>query len=251
MAEGYNGAFTGAQIDEAIGKIRNKNLPADGVLFSDGESFQEKYDRGQLTGPQGIPGEIGPQGAPGEQGPQGERGPQGEQGPKGEQGPRGETGPQGEVGPQGEAGPQGIPGEPGPQGEQGTQGPAGQDGKSAYQGAVEKGYTGTEEEFHKALAGVGRMDSFAVAFDASDWTAGSGEYTLTYPLLSGNVTGAVVTCRVAALAGGMYRENVWAARETYATISGNGELVLHVAGSGGYAGTVSAVVWKSSGMEQK
>lgn len=197
MAEGYNGAFTGAQIDEAIGKIRNKNLPADGVLFSDGESFQEKYDRGQLTGPQGIPGE------------------------------------------------------PGPQGEQGTQGPAGQDGKSAYQGAVEKGYTGTEEEFHKALAAVGRMDSFAAAFDASDWTAGSGEYTLTYPWLSGNVTGAVVTCRVAALAGGMYRENVWAARETYATISGNGELVLHVAGSGGYAGTVSAVVWKSSGMEQK
>lgn len=233
MAEGYNGAFTGAQIDEAIGKIRNKNLPADGVLFSDGESFQEKYDRGQLTGPQGIPGEIGPQGAPGEQGPQGE------------QGPRGETGPQGE------AGPQGIPGEPGPQGEQGTQGPAGQDGKSAYQGAVEKGYTGTEEEFHEALAAVGRMDSFAAAFDASDWTAGSGEYTLTYPLLSGNVTGAVVTCRVAALAGGTYRENVWAARETYATISGNGELVLHVAGSGGYAGTVSAVVWKSSGMEQK
>lgn len=116
---------------------------------------------------------------------------------------------------------------------------------------MENGYTGTEEEFHKALADVGRMGAFAAAFDASDWTAGSGEYTLTYPLLSGAVTGAVVTCRVAALAGGVYRENVWAARETYATISDNGELVLHAAGSGGYDGTVSAVVWKSSGMEQK
>ena len=62
MAEGYNGAFTGAQIDEAIGSVRNKTLPADGVKFSDGESFQQKYDAGQLTGPQGAQGEQGPQG---------------------------------------------------------------------------------------------------------------------------------------------------------------------------------------------
>lgn len=62
MAEGYNGAFTGGQIDEAIGRIRGKNLSADGVKFSDGETFQEKYDSGQLTGPQG---ETGPQGSAG------------------------------------------------------------------------------------------------------------------------------------------------------------------------------------------
>lgn len=39
----------------------------------------------------------------------------------------------------------------------GPAGPAGQDGadgKSAYQAAVEKGYTGTEEEFNAALAGM-------------------------------------------------------------------------------------------------
>ena len=39
----------------------------------------------------------------------------------------------------------------------GPVGPAGQDGadgKSAYQAAVEKGYTGTEEEFNTALAGM-------------------------------------------------------------------------------------------------
>ena len=39
----------------------------------------------------------------------------------------------------------------------GPVGPAGHDGadgKSAYQAAVEKGYTGTEEEFNTALAGM-------------------------------------------------------------------------------------------------
>lgn len=66
--EGYNGAFTGAQIDEAIGQVRGKNLPADGVKFTDGETFQEKYDSGELTGPQG---ERGLQGIQGIQGPAG------------------------------------------------------------------------------------------------------------------------------------------------------------------------------------
>lgn len=219
MAEGYNGAFTGAQIDEAIGKIQNKNLPADGVTFSDGESFQDKYDSGQLTGPQGIQGAAGPQGAPGEQGPQGIPG---------------------------EPGPQGIQGEPGPQGEPGAQGPAGTDGKSAYQGAVEKGYSGTEEEFNTALAKMGQMHSFAASFVASKWTVGSGECTITYPFLSGAVTDAVVTCRASALVGGVYREDVWAARETYATISASGDLVLHCTGTSGYAGRVSVVAWRGA-----
>lgn len=61
--EGYNGAFTGAQIDEAIGQVRGKNLPADGVKFTDGETFQEKYDSGELTGPTGDTGPQGPAGA--------------------------------------------------------------------------------------------------------------------------------------------------------------------------------------------
>lgn len=63
--EGYNGAFTGTQIDEAIGQVRNKNLPADGVKFTDGETFQQKYDSGELTGPQG---KTGPQSIQGIQG---------------------------------------------------------------------------------------------------------------------------------------------------------------------------------------
>lgn len=57
--EGYNGAFTGQQIDEAIGLIRNKNYPADGVKFSDGETFQQKYNSGELKGPKGDSPELG------------------------------------------------------------------------------------------------------------------------------------------------------------------------------------------------
>lgn len=39
-------------------------------------------------------------------------------------------------------------------GRDGVDGAPGTNGKSAYQAAVEKGYTGTEEEFNTALAGM-------------------------------------------------------------------------------------------------
>lgn len=96
--EGYNGAFTGAQIDEAIGQVRGKNLPADGVKFTDGETFQEKYDSGELTGPRGAKGDKGDKGDTGDTGPAGA---DGAQGPQGEKGATGDTGPQGEQGPAG------------------------------------------------------------------------------------------------------------------------------------------------------
>ena len=85
-------------------------------------------------------------------GPQGETGPQGPQGPKGDtgpQGPKGDTGATGATGPQG---PKGDKGDTGPQGPAGADGATGADGKSAYQYAVEGGYTGTETEFAKKLA---------------------------------------------------------------------------------------------------
>ena len=65
-------------------------------------------------------------------------------------------GPQGE---KGETGAQGLPGEKGDTGETGAQGPQGNpgedgaDGKSAYELAVENGYTGTVEEWLASLAG--------------------------------------------------------------------------------------------------
>lgn len=146
--DGYNGAYTGAQIDEAIGQVRGKNLPADGVKFTDGETFQQKYDAGELTGPQGLAGpqgETGPAGQDGAQGPAGAdgedggyytpavdtsgnltwtasksgmpavsvqniRGPQGPAGADGAQGPKGDKGDTGATGPTGDTGPQGPAG---------------------------------------------------------------------------------------------------------------------------------------------
>ena len=75
------------------------------------------------------------------------------QGPAGPQGPQG---PQGEKGEPGETGPQGPPGEPG---QTGPQGPAGADGKSAYEYAVEAGYTGDEAALAAALANLGDIDA--------------------------------------------------------------------------------------------
>ena len=86
----------------------------------------------------------------------GETGPQGEQGP---QGPAGADGAQGPQGVPGVEGPQGIQGEicpVGPQGPQGEQGPSGQDGapgKSAYEIAVEDGFTGNIQEWLESLKG--------------------------------------------------------------------------------------------------
>ena len=74
---GYNGAWTGPQIDEAVRQVTNKDLPADGVKFSDGQTFQQKYDAGQLTGPAGRDGTDGQDGAPGKDGAEGPAGPAG------------------------------------------------------------------------------------------------------------------------------------------------------------------------------
>ena len=80
------------------------------IKFTDGQTFQQKYDAGQLTGPrgpQGLQGERGPQGPAGQdgaQGPAGQDGAQGPQGPKGDPGDPGPQGPSGDIGPQGPAG---------------------------------------------------------------------------------------------------------------------------------------------------
>ena len=75
-----------------------QDYTADDITFRDGETFQEKYDSGELKGDKGDRGEQGPQGI------------------------------QGEVGPQGPQGPQGIPGEPGKDGIDGVNGVDGKDG---------------------------------------------------------------------------------------------------------------------------
>lgn len=61
-------------------------------------------------------------------------------------------------GDKGETGPQGPAGADGAAGAQGPAGAAGADGKSAYQYALEAGYTGTEAELSAALAGLGDIN---------------------------------------------------------------------------------------------
>ena len=113
------------------------------ITFSDGETFQNKLDSGELKGDQGEQGpkgDQGDQGDQGEQGPKGDQGEQGEQGPKGDQGEQGPKGDQGEQGPegpkgdQGEQGPKGDQGEQGPKGDQGEQGPKGDQGEQGPEG---------------------------------------------------------------------------------------------------------------------
>ena len=84
-------------------------------------------------------------------GPQGPKGDTGDIGPAGPTGATGPAGPKGDTGDTGPQGPQGEPGPEGPTGAAGAQGPAGADGKSAYDYAVEGGYTGTEAEFAAKL----------------------------------------------------------------------------------------------------
>lgn len=85
---------------------------------------------------------------------QGPEGPQGPEGKQGVQGPKGDTGAQGPQGEQGIQGVQGAQGAIGPEGPRGPAGVKGADGKSAYQTAVEAGYSGTETAFNTALKEV-------------------------------------------------------------------------------------------------
>lgn len=115
---------------------------ADAVTFTDGETFQQKYDSGKLRGQTGATGAAGAKGATGTtftpsvsstgvlswtnngglnnptsvniKGPQGERGTTGPQGP---QGVKGDAGVQGPRGLQGATGPQGPKGDKGDTGE--------------------------------------------------------------------------------------------------------------------------------------
>lgn len=68
------------------------------IIFSDGETFQDKLNSGELKGEQGIQGPKGDQGEPGEPGKDGEQGPKGDQGIQGIQGEQGPKGDQGNPG---------------------------------------------------------------------------------------------------------------------------------------------------------
>lgn len=82
----YNGANMALQSDipttpDKIGAAAaDHEHNADEVRFDDGDTFQQKFDNGDLTGPQGP---QGPAGSPGATGPQGDQGPRGYSGSDG------------------------------------------------------------------------------------------------------------------------------------------------------------------------
>lgn len=122
----------------------------DGECYIYSETSNDWVSVGALQGP------IGPQGPQGEQGIQGPKGDTGAQGPQGEQGVQGIQGEQGATGPEGPQGPAGV---------------AGADGKSAYQTAVESGYSGTETAFNEALASINtyRVRKATVTLPTASW----------------------------------------------------------------------------------
>lgn len=107
---------------------------------------------------------------------QGPEGPQGPEGKQGVQGPKGDTGAQGPQGEQGIQGVQGAQGAIGPEGPRGPAGVKGTDGKSAYQTAVEAGYSGTETAFNTALKEVpGHIDNSDIHVTAEQKTTWNGK----------------------------------------------------------------------------
>lgn len=76
-----------AKLDGIQSNANNYTHPtthnADMILFSDGETFQAKLDKGSLKGPKGATGPQGPQGPKGDKGDTGLQGPQGPKGADG------------------------------------------------------------------------------------------------------------------------------------------------------------------------
>ncbi len=112
----------------------NVSLFAKHIPFEDGETFQQKYDSGELKGEKGDVGEQGIQGIQGEQGLKGDKGDIGLTGDKGEKGDKGDVGQQGEQGIQGVQGDKGDTGEQGVKGDKGDKGDAGENGADGKDG---------------------------------------------------------------------------------------------------------------------
>ncbi|NDV45517.1 hypothetical protein D0T49_00420 [Paludibacter sp. 221] len=80
-----------------------------------------------------------------------------------------------------------VKGEKGDTGSQGAKGDTGNDGKSAYQYAIDGGYTGTEEEFYQALSGI--INTTYATTEANNYLP----LTLENPILRVNVNGGTGT----------------------------------------------------------
>lgn len=89
------GYATEAFVTETINNneyVHPDTHPANMIIFTDGENFQNKLDAGTLKGEKGDKGEQGIQGIQGLQGEKGDTGAKGDKGDKGDKGEQGEAG---------------------------------------------------------------------------------------------------------------------------------------------------------------
>lgn len=161
----FDRALTPGEVAGDYLAISQESAPGALAVF-DGEQWRS-VGGGGGTGVPGLPGSTGPTG------PTGDTGPAGPTGPTGATGPTGPTGLQGDPSTvPGPTGPQGPPGAvadvvwtgaapPDPREEQvlwidteATTPSGGGSGKSAWESAVEGGYTGDENQFYADLAAV-------------------------------------------------------------------------------------------------
>lgn len=84
----------------------------------------------------------------------------------------------------------------------------------------------------------GSGSGYTHTFTAANWVKGTNEVTITIPAVTHGLTGTLVDCQAFSLISGNYRQNTWAAMETYATVSSNGDIVLHYPNNAGYNGAV-------------
>ena len=160
--KGDTGA-TGAQGDKGD-KGDKGDIGATGAQGDKGD----KGDTGATgaTGAQGDKGDKGDTGATGATGAQGDKGDKGDTGAtgatgaQGDKGDKGDTGATGAQGDKGDKGDTGATGATGAQGDKGDKGDTGATGKSAYEIAVDNGYTGTEQQWIEGQQGQGGSSPF-------------------------------------------------------------------------------------------
>ena len=158
------------------------------------------------------------------------RGDKGEKGDTGSQGEKGDTGAQG---PQGEQGPAGATGPKGDTGATGPAGATGADGKSAYQYAVDGGYTGTETEFAAKLAQEKFANPNALTFTGAVTGSYDGSTPVTVEIPGGGTGGCYLTVETITIGegpGGTVKVNLATLELTNGITHKNGTLNTGITG---------------------
>ena len=177
---GSSPSFGTLKADHPIGAVGDAYL-VNGDLYVWSDTANDWLNVGQIQGPMGVQGIQGPKGDTGLAGPVGPTGAIGNTGANGIQGPKGDTG---------AAGPAGL---------QGPKGDTGAMGKSAYQAAVDSGFSGTEAQFSSFLSSLSAVSSALTGLDSrvAALESGSGSTGPASPTVVtvGTIPSAVVPAK--------------------------------------------------------